>query len=169
MVRIDDDAVVRVETPGGAWHVRRRWAPRHLGADTIPTRFRDRARRVRRRSADAADLADPGCAPDVGEAIVGLLAVIAIVLFMIFFGLPFLIALGELILVGFLALVGVAGRVLFRRPWTVDAVDPTGRHHTWSVVGWRASGAARQFIADRVTTTGAVPTPAEVSAAVLAS
>jgi hypothetical protein len=62
----------------------------------------------------------------------------------------------------------VVGRVLFRRPWTVDAVDPVGARHTWSVVGWRASGTARQLVADRIAATGTVPTQEEIAAAVLA-
>jgi hypothetical protein len=67
-----------------------------------------------------------------------------------------------------LAVAGVVGRVLFRRPWTVDAVDPSGARLAWSVVGWRASGGARRFIAERIAATGAVPTSDELSAAVLA-
>lgn len=94
---------------------------------------------------------------------------VGVVLFLIFIGIPFLIALGELLFIVLVALAGVVGRVLFRRPWTVDAVSPGGAHHDWHVVGWRASGAARQFIADRVRGTGTVPSDEEVSAAVLSS
>lgn len=95
-------------------------------------------------------------------------AVVAVVLFAIFFGIPFLIALGEFLFVVLLALAGFIGRVLFRRPWTVDAVSPGGAHDTWSVVGWRASGHARQFVAERIAATDTIPTAEEVSAAVLA-
>lgn len=114
------------------------------------------------------DIPDPGCAPDVGEAIVVFVLVVAVVLFMTFVGLPFLIALGELVLVVLLALAGAVGRVFLRRPWTVDVVGPDARHYFWPVVGWRASGSARRFIADRIMATGAVPTDEELSAAVLA-
>ena len=68
-----------------------------------------------------------------------------------------------------LAVGGALGRVLFRRPWTVDAVGPDGEHHRWDVVGWRRSGAARHFIAERLTGTGTLPTAGEVEAAVLAT
>jgi hypothetical protein len=91
---------------------------------------------------------------------------VAVVLFMIFIGIPFLIALGELFFILLLVVAGVIGRVVFRRPWTVDAVAPSGAHHAWSVVGWRASAAARQFISDRIAKTGTVPTNEEVSKAV---
>ena len=93
---------------------------------------------------------------------------IAVIVFMVFVGLPFLVALGELLLVLVLAVGGAIGRVLFRRPWTVDAVGPDGEHHQWSVVGWRASGAARRFVADRIAATGTAPTSDELAAAVLA-
>ena len=159
---------MQVRTPAGVWHVRRRWAPRHLGAQTVWARFRDRSRKVRRRTSDLGDVGDPGCAPDVAEGIVVFLVAIAVIAFLIFIGIPLLIALGELLLIVLLAAGGVVGRVLFRRPWTVDAVDPAGAHHSWSVVGWRASGAARQLIADRIGATGTVPTDEELAAGVLA-
>lgn len=129
----------------------------------------DRTRRVRRRARDVGDLPDPGCAPDLAEGIVAFIVVVAVVLFLIFIGLPLLIALGELLLVLALALAGVVGRVLFRRPWIVDAVAPNGAHHEWSVVGWRASAAARSLVADRVTATGTVPTDHEVAAIALSA
>jgi hypothetical protein len=68
-----------------------------------------------------------------------------------------------------LALAGVVGRLLFRRPWIVDAMDPAGAHHEWPVVGWRASGVARRFIADRLAATGTVPTHEEIAAATMAA
>ena len=159
--------MVKVASAGGTWHVRRRWAPRHLGAQTIWARFVHRSRRVRRRATEVGDLPDPGCAADLAEGIVAFLVVVAIVLFLIFIGLPFLVALGELVLVLVLALAGVVGRVLFRRPWTIDAVAPDGTHHEWAVVGWRASGAARRLVADRVAASGTVPSHQEVAAVAL--
>lgn len=165
---VGHDVRVKVETTAGTWLVRRRWAPRRLGAQSVWARFLERTRKVRRRTADLADVPDPGCGGDLLEGVAVFIVVIIVVLFMIFIGLPFLIALGELLIIVLLALLGVVGRVLFRRPWTVDAVSPTGQHHSWPVVGWRASGAARKFIAERVVATSTVPSDAELSAAVLA-
>jgi len=161
------DRGVKVQTTTGVWHVRRRWAPRHIGSHSIWARFLDRSRRVRRRTAELGDAPDPGCAPDLGEAILVFIVAFVAIVFLIFIGIPFLIALGELLLIVVLALAGVVGRVFFRRPWTVDAVSPDGTHLSWPVVGWRASAAARQFIADRVAATGRVPSADELSAAVL--
>lgn len=159
---------VVVETVQGTWHVRRRWAPRHLGRSTLWARFTDRMRRVRRTTTDLGDVGDPGCAGDVGEAIVVFIVVIAVVLFLILIGIPFLVALGELLLLLVLVVGGVIGKVVFRRPWTVDAAGPDGAHHEWRVVGWRPSGAARAFVAERLAATGQVPTPEQVAAATLA-
>lgn len=160
---------MKIETTAGVWHVRRRWAPRHLGSETIWARFLHRSRKVRRRTAELGDVPDPGCAVDIVEGIAVFIFLVVVILFLIFIGIPFLIALSELLFVVLLALAGVVGRVLFRRPWTVDAVSPTGEHYHWAVVGWRASGAARQFIADRITTTSTVPTDEEVSAVFFSS
>ena len=118
---------------------------------------------MRKRTADAADLPDPGCAPDVAEGVVVFVGLVLLVLFVIFIGMPLLVALGELLLILLLALAGVIGRVLFRRPWTVDAISPEGDRHTWQVVGWRASAAARSFVAARIVGTGGVPSEPEVS------
>lgn len=162
-----DTLNVKVTTPAGVWHVRRRWAPRRLGSHTIWARFRHRSRKVRRRTSDLGDIPDPGCAHDIAEGIIVFVVAVAVVLFLIFIGIPFLVALGELVLIVVLAAGGVVRRVVFRRPWTLDAVDPAETHHSWSVVGWRASGAARHFIADRIAATSAVPTQDELSAAVI--
>jgi hypothetical protein len=118
---------------------------------------------------EAGDLPDPGCAPDIGEGILVFIGLVIVALFLILIGIPFLIALGELLFIVALALAGLVGRVLFRRPWTIDAVSPDGAHYEWSVIGWHASGSARQFIADRVAATRTVPTREDVAAAVLSS
>jgi hypothetical protein len=145
-----------VAGPGGAqWHVRRRWAPRALRREGPWARFKRRQRQTRE---GVGDLADPGCAFDVGEGIVAALAILAIVLVLIFLVIPALVALGELLFLVLLALLGVVGRVLFRRPWTVDATGPGGVHHEWQVVGWRASGEARDHVARHLAATGAPPT-----------
>lgn len=122
---------------GGPWEVRRRWAPR-LGPETLWRRFRRRLRTTFRRAGDASDA---GCAFDVGEGIVALLVLLAAVLLLLFVLIPLLVALVDLLVVALLAVVGVASRVAFRRPWAVDAFGPDRQHLRWRVVGWRASGA----------------------------
>ena len=150
-------------TPGG-WRVRRRWIPR-LGSDTLWRRFRRRFHRVVeriRRNADA-DVPDLGCADDLGEAILAaILAIVALLIFL-FVVLPLLVAVVDVAILLLLALLAVPLRVLFRRPWLVDAHHPGGRALRWRVVGWRESGRfateARELL-----DAGIVPPGAEVLA-----
>lgn len=114
---------------------------------------------------DGADVPDPGCAVDLAEGLVVFVVVVAVVLFLVLIGIPFLIALGELVFILLLTIGGAAGRLLFRRPWTVDAVGPGGEHQVWHVVGWGRSGAARRAVAARIAATGTPPTDAELEAA----
>ena len=53
---------------------------------------------------------------------------------------PLIGVVADLILAVLLTALGVAGRLLFRRPWNVEAVSDTGERYRWQVVGWRASG-----------------------------
>jgi len=65
----------------------------------------------------------------------------AMVLFLVIW--PIVAIAIELVLVALILVFGIAGRVLFRRPWTVSACSATTesspREHTWQVVGWRGS------------------------------
>ena len=56
---------------------------------------------------------------------------------------------------------------MFRRPWTIEAIDPGGEVHTWEVVGWRRSGAAQRFAAERISAGAGAPTEVEMMASVL--
>jgi hypothetical protein len=123
-------------------------------------------RSVRRRSADATD-ADPGCAFDLGEGIVAAVIVIVALVFFLLVLLPLLVAAVELLALALLAVLALAARIVFRRPWTVDALGASGQHHAWRIVGWRASGAARDHVAAALRSSGAVPSDAEVQAAAL--
>lgn len=136
-------------------------------------RVAERFRRVRRRAVElGSDVPDPGMdvadASGIVVAVVVVIVAVFAVAFLALVGIPLLIALGELVILVVLAVAGLVGRVLFRRPWTVDAVSPSGDHRVWPVVGWRASGAARRFIAERIASTGHPPSDEELAAAVLA-
>lgn len=68
-----------------------------------------------------------------------MLAVLAAVLIAI----PLLLFGVELIILGALLAAGVIGRIMFRRPWVIEARchDPLahGRRLEWQVIGWRKS------------------------------
>jgi hypothetical protein len=115
-------------------------------------------------STDLLELGDLGDLPGVGWvaiafALVGLLLFLAVVL------LPLLLALAELAVLLALAGLAVLARVLFRRPWLVDAHHADGRSLRWRVVGWRASGdfaaEARQLLDAGIVPPGAEALPAD--------
>jgi hypothetical protein len=124
--------------PTGDWQVRRRWVPR-LGSDTLWRRFRRRSHRVVQRVRRSADLADAGCADDLGESVAVALLVLLALLILFFVILPLTIALVDVLLLLLLALLAIPFRVLFRRPWLIDAHHPDGQALRWRVVGWRES------------------------------
>ena len=129
---------VPASASGPGWTVRRRWMPR-LGRQGLGQRFWARARRTFRRVGDNAGLPD-GCGLDIGEGIVAAIVGLLVVAFVIFVVLPLLVAVVDLAILLLLAVVAIPIRVLFRRPWLVDAHHLDGRGYRWRVVGWRASG-----------------------------
>lgn len=119
-----------VADDGARWQVGRRW---------VPARVRLRRRRD---SGDGVDIGDLGFADafDGPLAIIGVL--VAVVLLFLVIWPVFVLAL-ELVILVLLFLVSLAGRVVFRRPWTVVARCETpgaSREFEWRVVGWRRSG-----------------------------
>jgi hypothetical protein len=119
---------VKVEAPDGTtWKVGRQWFP------------------DRKLELDAGGLDFPGIdGLDDAFAIIGvvlLVIALAILLFTVIF--PLL----EIALIVVLAVLGVAGRVLFRRPWTVRARSKDRATIRRQVVGWRDSGELRDRLA----------------------
>jgi hypothetical protein len=147
------------ESPSGRrWTVRRRWAPRLRGASPW-RRFRRQYRRAFDRVGDVAD-ADPGCLEVFGEGLLVGLAIILGVLFLVFVAIPLVFAVLDLLVVLLLTAGGIVVRVLFRRPWTIEATSADGGVLRWQVKGWRASGARRDEIAGLLAA-GIVPPDAQ--------
>jgi hypothetical protein len=73
--------------------------------------------------------------------------IIAGVAFLVFVAIPLVLVVVDLALAMVLTALGIAARLLFRRPWTVEAVSGAGDRHRWRVVGLRAS---REHAADVV-------------------
>lgn len=140
-------ASTRVTDPHGReWMIRRKWVHRRL---------RWRGTRGAGDLLDGADLAAlGGDLPIVGVILVAiavLLVAIAAVLFIV----PALLFVGELLIIVAIVGFGVVGRVLFGRPWTVEArrTDDTEAFE-WKVSGWRASGDLVRSVSDQLRTTG---------------
>ena len=137
-----------VDPEGRTWRVRRRWVHRSVG--------------WRSELVDPFDVAPPDVRVlDVDDDL-GVLAVVGIVItslaalaVFVFFVVPAVVFLVELLLVVLAIVLGAFGRVLFRRPWTVEArVKGTNQGREWKVVGWRASGELVEQVAERVRSTG---------------
>jgi hypothetical protein len=93
-------------------------------------------------TADGADAAES--AFQLGEVAVGL----AVILVLVVFVAPLLVAIVDIVVLLAIAGVGLIGRIVFRRPWTVEARADDGTMLRWQVIGWRASGEFRARAAE---------------------
>lgn len=137
------------------WDVHRRWVTR-LGREN----FGRRAGRRFRRSGRNLDVADAGCAPDLDGILFAIVAVIVVVLFVIFI-LPVLVVAVEILLGAVIVLLGLVAKIVFRRPWAIDAFAGDGTHLRWKEVGWRATTARIDEITAALSH-GVIPPGAEV-------
>jgi hypothetical protein len=123
------------------WEVHRRWVTR-LGREN----FGRRAGRRFRRSGDNLDVVDgSGCLPDLDGIVVAIVAFVVLVLFVIFI-LPLLVVAVEILLGVVVLLLGLVARIVFRRPWAIDAFGGDGTHLRWKEVGWRTTTARMEEI-----------------------
>jgi hypothetical protein len=128
-----------VIAPDGArWRVRRRW----LGGRRGP---RWRGMSVGDVGGSVFDLIGAG-----GDSLLGVIgfafALAAAVALIVFFLLPLAILAVELLVFLVVVGLGVAARIVFRRPWLLEASDGVMTRR-WVVSGWGASRAALAEIA----------------------
>jgi hypothetical protein len=127
-----------VTTPAGEqWRVRRLWAPRLQGGQL----WRRARRRLSlgRRLAEESGVDGVGSALELLDEIFLVLAVLAVIALAVFLVVPAVLALVDVLVAIVLAALGIVARILFRRPWVVEARSSAGERHRWRVVGWRAS------------------------------
>lgn len=151
----------RVAAPDGtSWTVGRKWLPRPprsvrkvidwllepRNSASVPD-----APRLESRGSDwggsvdgIGTLLEGGAEGGPAGCLVALLLGLAAVV-LIWVVVPVLVFALDLLLVLLIAAAAVAGRVLFRRPWTVVARSDA-RDYEWAVVGWKASGRAIHVI-----------------------
>jgi hypothetical protein len=102
-----------------------------------------------------------GCAVEAVEGIAAFLVVAVLGLLAFYVVLPLLLIVVDLTVL--LVVVGgaVLGRVLFRRPWIVEArrCDQPEPVHRWEVVGWRASGDQVRYVREQLTHGMPLPEP----------
>ena len=108
--------------------------------------------------------------------------IVVVVTVLVLVGVPLVLALVDILVLAVLTLLGIAARVLFRRPWVVEArstaaVPPAAtdawpsdapvlavRRHTWRVVGWRASGEQVEHVANALVHGNPLPAGATADA-----
>jgi hypothetical protein len=124
-----------VTAPNGTtWSVRRLWIPR-IGSETLWGRFR----RKFKRSADLATSGNGGCLGDFGDGIAAAIFIILAIILLLVIVLPALVAIIDVLILLLLAAGSLVARVVFRRPWKIEAKSSNGDRQIWRVVGWRAS------------------------------
>ena len=157
-------SAIRVTAPDGSeWVVARRWIPRWAAMRirrSVGERLRRRNRNRKRDEKDAEtgsgtrwyDFLD---IPSGGGGCLDELAILAVALVVIaavwFLVIPLLVLVVDLLIaIGLVLIVGVT-RVLFRRPWVVEAHGPDDLTVRRLVVGWRASGDEVQRLGTEIT------------------
>ena len=135
---------------GSTWTIERHWAPRPRWWRS----FKDRVRRRRERRKDEdsgwdwSDLFRLDGGDDLEGFLVFVAAIIVLggIVLAVLFGWPLLVFVFDTLLFIPLVLLTVLSRVLFRRPWTLEArTSPAlggSRSVVWKVTGWRASSEA---------------------------
>jgi hypothetical protein len=144
-----------VAAPDGTqWTVRVVWVPRWRA---LARRFGGWRHKRKRKGVDV----DPGDAAsgvlDIGSAgdeiLVVVVIFIGVILAAVLFWwvlLPLLLVVLDLLIVLILLAVGVVARVLFRRPWTVEATAEGAETIQDGVVGWRAALRRRDELAEQL-------------------
>jgi len=112
-----------VTSPSGVrWRVRRKWLVGSAPGPLRPLSLSARSRRIVGSLGWGTDWQFP--------VLLGVIAVVTIVL------IPVLLLGVELLFAGVLVTVVAVGRVVFRRPWVVEAISANPRHDS---VQWRAA------------------------------
>ena len=75
----------------------------------------------------------------------------------IFVGWPLLLLLLDALWLVVVLVIGIVARVLFRRPWRVEAVDDRGHRYAWQVVGYREAGEQRDRVREELLGVGVDP------------
>lgn len=104
---------------------------------------------------DGADLASVGADLPIVGVVFAVIAVLLVVVAAFVFIIPALVFVIELVVVLGLVGLGVLGRVLLGRPWTVQARTSGADHaYEWKCRGWSASGELVETIARQLHATG---------------
>jgi hypothetical protein len=133
---------LKVTAPDGTrWKVGRQWWPER-GPDPADATFGDVPS-----GSGGGDWFDLGDADGILAVLVVIGVVLLAVLFFTTVVIPVVVFTIELIVLIVLFFAGLAGRLLFRKPWTVRARTDGRTLHRWQIVGFRSSGEFRDEVA----------------------
>ena len=141
-----------ISSPDGArWRVRRRWLDRPL-----PSLRRRWRKRKEERESEADSAVDIGAGFDLLDGTMIGIAIVGVVLLVVFVLMPLIGIALELIVLAVLFGSSLVGRVLFRRPWTVEArnLDEPERSVAYAVKGYRRAGDAVTELASAIGAAG---------------
>ena len=144
---------MKVEAPDGrAWRVGRRWVPWEVRWRRLRNRDRDREPHVDGTTGNGGSSFSWF---DVGDELGAILAVIGLLVLAVLAivtVLPLVILLAELVVALLILVPLLFARVVLRRPWTIAARThgPPPQRAERRAVGWRASGRAKEELAQAV-------------------
>jgi hypothetical protein len=140
---------VIISPDGDRWRVRRRWLDR--GLPKLGRSFR----RGRKEAEDSGFLDGTLAFEGLTGTVLGLIAAVFAVAVVVVL-LPLLGIALELGLLVLLLASGLFGRVVLRRPWTVEAInlDDGERSVAFAVTGFSAAGRAAEELAGTISTSG---------------
>jgi hypothetical protein len=121
--------------------------------------FRTRGRWTNRDLVDGG-VEGVGCALEAIEGLVAILVVAVLGILAFYVIVPLLLIAVDLAVLVVVVGGAVVGRILFKRPWIVEAERrdrPTT--HRWEVVGWRASGDHVRHVREQLTHGMPLPEP----------
>jgi hypothetical protein len=123
--------VAEIVAPHGTrWSVRLAWAHRP---------WRVRWRRLRKADSGLDYLEPVGGLAEGISGVAAFVALVAVVVLAIFVLVPLLLVLLDVVVVMLLVVLGFVFRVVFRRPWRIEADASDGRTLAWGVTGYRNS------------------------------
>lgn len=121
-------ATTAVDPANNVWVIRRHWFPRWA----VPN--------VRKRFSWWSGKFNPfDSAEGVAENVLVGIVVFLIFVFIVVFLIPVLLVTFDFVILLILFLLGIVGRIVFRRPWVIEATSPDGQTIERNVIGWYAS------------------------------
>jgi Flp pilus assembly protein TadB len=148
MITLNGMRTVQVAAPEGSqWTVRVAWQPRWRSLARRFNEWWEQHKQPGTPPLENLDIDGPGgCLASI-VVMIGAMIIAGLFWWLV---VPLLLMIVDVAIVVVVLVVTVAARVVFRRPWTVEATASDGRIVTAHVKGWRAALRRRDEIADQL-------------------